>query len=238
MEFLKSLKYDSQFIKENMMGPNALKMIEELTLNLDLHPGMRVLDLGCGKGLTSIFLAKEFGAEVYATDLWIGATENFERFKNFGLEKSIIPIHANANHLPFANGYFDAVISVDAYYYFGREDDFMDKKLAPFIKPNGLIAMAFPGFKEEIHHNLPKELLISWKPEDLETFHSCQWWQQLLSKSKQITLESIEEMKCFEECWNDWLDTENTYAINDRLSMEAGGEKYMNIISVIAKKRG
>ena len=35
-----------------------------------LEPGMRVLDLGCGKGLSSIFLAKEFGVQVWAADLW------------------------------------------------------------------------------------------------------------------------------------------------------------------------
>ena len=67
------------------MGPNSLKMLEELTCGMDLKPGMKVLDLGCGKGLTSIFLAKEFGVTVYATDLWIGATENYERFKDLGL---------------------------------------------------------------------------------------------------------------------------------------------------------
>ncbi|MBC2396782.1 SAM-dependent methyltransferase [Clostridium tetanomorphum] len=237
MEFLKSSKYDNQFVKENMMGPNALKMIEELTVNLNLQPGMKVLDLGCGKGLTSIFLAKEFGVQVYATDLWIGATENFQRFKDFGLEEMIIPIHADANDLPFANEYFDAVISVDSYYYFGREDGFMDKKLAPFVKSNGIIAMSFPGFKEEIHNNLPKEILLSWRAEDMETFHSCEWWQQLLSKSKKITVEAIDEMMCFEECWKDWLNCENEYAVNDRRAMEAGAGKYMNIISVIARKR-
>lgn len=47
---------------------------------------MKILDLGCGKGLTSIFLAKEFGVQVYATDLWITAAENFERFKSSGLK--------------------------------------------------------------------------------------------------------------------------------------------------------
>jgi cyclopropane fatty-acyl-phospholipid synthase-like methyltransferase len=75
MQYPKTAKYDKQFVNDNLMGPNALKMVEELTLNLNLLPGMRVLDLGCGKGLTSIFLAKEFGVQVFATDLWITARE-------------------------------------------------------------------------------------------------------------------------------------------------------------------
>ena len=91
MKYPKSEQYDKQFLLENMMGPNALKILEELTEGIKLTSDMKILDLGCGKGLTSIFLAKEFGVQVYATDLWITAAENFERFKKLGLEDRIIP---------------------------------------------------------------------------------------------------------------------------------------------------
>lgn len=65
----RSLKYDTDFLKENMMGPNSMKIIEELSESLKLEKDMRVLDLGCGRGLTSIFLAKEYDVTVFATDL-------------------------------------------------------------------------------------------------------------------------------------------------------------------------
>jgi len=81
VKFLKSNQYDKAFLLENMMGPNCLKLLEEMMNSITLKKGMRVLDLGCVKGLTSIFLAKEFGVQVFATDLWITATENYERFK-------------------------------------------------------------------------------------------------------------------------------------------------------------
>lgn len=236
MEFIKSLQYDSQFVSENLMGPNPLKMLEELTANLNLHPGMRVLDLGCGKGLTSIFLAKEFGVQVYATDLWIGATENYARFQEMGLADKIVPIHADALDLPFAEEYFDAVISIDAYYYFGRDASYMDEKLAPFVVPGGVIALAFPGFIKDIHENLPPEFLLSWHAEDLDTFHSCEWWSNLLSQSKKIQIQHLGEMSCHETCWDDWLNSDVPYAINDRKSMEAGAGKYMNMISVVATR--
>jgi len=74
--FIKSNKYDTDFVKENMMGPNSMKIIEELSESLELEKGMRVLDLGCGRGLTSIFLAKEYDVTVFATDFWISATDN------------------------------------------------------------------------------------------------------------------------------------------------------------------
>lgn len=37
---------DITFLNENMMGPNAWLLAEELTANLPLKKGMRVLDLG------------------------------------------------------------------------------------------------------------------------------------------------------------------------------------------------
>ena len=51
-------KYDSNWIEENWMGPNPLWLLEELCKNLDLKPGMCVLDMGCGRGLTSVFWQK------------------------------------------------------------------------------------------------------------------------------------------------------------------------------------
>jgi len=130
----RSRKYDTDFLKESMMGPNSMKIVEELTGSLELEKGMRVLDLSCGRGLTSIFLAKEYDVTVFATDLWIGATENYERIKSMGLEDKIIPIHAEAHDLPFANEFFDLAICVDAYNYFGIEEDYLAKYLAPLVK--------------------------------------------------------------------------------------------------------
>lgn len=53
MKYPKSEQYDKQFLLENMMGPNALKILEELTEGIKLTSDMKILDLGCGKGLTS-----------------------------------------------------------------------------------------------------------------------------------------------------------------------------------------
>jgi len=51
----KTETYDQKWIEENWMGPNPLQLLEELCGNLSLLPGMKVLDMGCGKGLTSVF---------------------------------------------------------------------------------------------------------------------------------------------------------------------------------------
>jgi cyclopropane fatty-acyl-phospholipid synthase-like methyltransferase len=231
------MKFDDSFLKDNMMGPNVVTLTEELIDGIKFRPDMRIMDLGCGRGLSSMTIADKTGAQIFAVDLWIPAAENYERFKAMGFEKSIIPIHADVNELPFAQGYFDVIVSIDAYHYFGRDESFMDEKFAPYVKEGGIIALAFPGFKEDIHDDLPEAMLRSWSAEDLETFESFAWWEALLNKSKSVEVLSMREMSCHDASWADWLACDNPYAINDRVSMEAGAGQYMNLISVICKRK-
>ena len=83
-------------------GANALWLTEWLMSAIDVRPGMRVLDLGCGRAASSIFLRREFGVQVWATDLWISASENFQRIRDAGVEDGVFPLHADARSLPFA----------------------------------------------------------------------------------------------------------------------------------------
>ena len=236
LTFKKSLKYDADFVKENMMGPNSMKMVEELTESLKLEKGMRVLDLGCGKGITSIFLANEYDVTVFATDLWISATENYERIKSMGLEDKIIPIHAEAHDLPFANEFFDLAICVDAYHYFGVEEDYLAKHLAPLVKKGGQIAVAVPGLKEEFTNGVPAELQPYWIEDMTLTLHSADWWYDLWKNCDSVSIQECKELNCFEEAWQDWLSCDNDYARRDIGMMEAEGGNYFNLVSIVATK--
>ena len=79
-KYPKTEKYDVNWIEKNWMGPNPLWLLEDLCEHMDLRPGMKVLDMGCGKGITSVFLANEYGVTVFANDLWVSATDNLRRF--------------------------------------------------------------------------------------------------------------------------------------------------------------
>lgn len=79
-QFPRSATYDPNWVLEKQMDPNALWLTEALSQGMVLQPGMHALDMGCGRAASSIFLAKEFGLQVWATDLWIDASENWDRF--------------------------------------------------------------------------------------------------------------------------------------------------------------
>jgi len=106
--------YDAERVLQNQMGLNALWPTEWLCQEMVLRPGMRVLDRGCGKALSSIFLAREYGVQAWATDLGIPATDNLRRIGEAGLSDRVLPIHADTRCLPYGEAFFDATVCVDA----------------------------------------------------------------------------------------------------------------------------
>jgi len=51
--YARSNGYDPEWVARNQMGPNALWLTEALTEVMTIEPGMKVLDLGCGRAMSS-----------------------------------------------------------------------------------------------------------------------------------------------------------------------------------------
>ncbi len=236
MNYPRNKAYATPELLAKIMGPNPLKLEEELLLGHRIPSGAVVCDLGSGTGLTSVFLAKEYGFTVYAADLWSEPEENRKFFDSFGLShEQIIPVKADATALPFAPCFFDAIVSTDSYNYFGRDTAYLDEKLLPFLKPGGYVYIAVPGMKHDCHDKLPPELLLSWTPEQMDYMHDTAYWTRMVGQSRAEVL-CVEEMQSNEEVWADWLRQENEYAVSDRRSMEAGAGKYLNFIKIVLRK--
>lgn len=238
MKYPLSEKYGTPELMKKIMGPNPLKLEEELLTGHRIPEGSLVCDLGSGQGLTSVFLAREYGFTVYAADLWSDPEDNRRFFAQMGLtDAQVLPVKADASALPFAPETFDAVVSIDSYHYFGRNPAFLDEKLLPFVKAGGYVYIAIPGMKRDCHDHLPPELLLSWTPEDLETMHDAAYWRSIVSRSRDCEVLEVSEMVYNEEVWADWLRQENPYAVGDRKSMNAGAGKYLNFVKIVLRKK-
>ena len=224
-----------EFLKATMMGPNAMRVAEELASTLNIDENMRILDLGCGSGLSTLLLTKKYGAKVFAADLWISPTENYERFKSIGIDEQAVPISVDATKsLPFANGYFDLLFSVDAYHYFGDTAEMLPS-LIPFVKKGGIVAVAIPGLKYEFGKNIPAELQPFWNGEMARTLHSLEWWKELWERAEGVEMVDSREMACCREAWEEWLTGYHPVVAEDIKMMTAEGGKYFNMIQLIAK---
>jgi cyclopropane fatty-acyl-phospholipid synthase-like methyltransferase len=145
-------------------------------------------------------LAKEFGVQVWANDLWISASDNWERTRAAGLQDRVFPIHAEAHALPYADGFFDALVSLDAYHYFGTDDLYMGY-YARFVKPGGQIGIVVPGLRQECTDGLPSHLAPFWDW-DFWSFHSPEWWKRHWEKTGKLNVTQADSIP---EGWQHWL---------------------------------
>jgi SAM-dependent methyltransferase len=214
-EFPRSSAYDPSWMVTNQMGPNAVWLLEWLTAEMNLSPGMRVLDLGCGKAMTSIFLAKEFDVHVHAADLWIGPDANWKRVVEMGVEDRVCPLRAQAHALPFAHGYFDAIVSIDAYHYFGTDQLYLGYA-ATFLKEGGQIGIAVPGLMQPVEGEVPEYLSspqengkVFWERE-CWSFDTAERWRERWERSGKIAVERVDTL---DDGWRHWRDFEKAVEI-------------------------
>jgi cyclopropane fatty-acyl-phospholipid synthase-like methyltransferase len=92
----RSAAYDPQWMVDHRMGPNPLWLLEDLTRDCQLRPGMKVLDLGCGMGMTSVFLVREYGVQVWAAEHWLPADDNAARFRAAGVDGQVHAVATSA----------------------------------------------------------------------------------------------------------------------------------------------
>ena len=214
-------------------------LTEALSEVMILEPGMRVLDMGCGTAKSSIFLAREFDVEVWATDLWVKADENWQRIRDAGLEGRVFSIHAEAHALPFASEFFDASISMDAYHYFGTDDLYI-RPYSRLVKPGGQLGIIVPGLVEELSGPVPEHLAPYWVW-DFCSFHSPAWWRRHWEKSEQVEVE-LADMTA--DGWKHWLhwnevclrqaDREDS---DENRMLRADAGQHLGLTRVVARRK-
>ena len=134
--------------------------------------------------------------------------------------------------MPFADNYFDMIVSIDSYHYFGLEKDFFKYNIKPLLKENGEIYIAVPGLKDD-YEKVPEDLEHHISQDDFKFFKSINHWENLIKKDlKEI---KVQEMKCFDEAWQSWLSCDNPYAVEDIELLKADNGKYLNLISIKGK---
>lgn len=232
--FPRSSKYNPAWIAENGFGGHPLWQTEWLCEALPLEPGMRVLDLGCGRVKSSIFLAKEYDVEVWATDLWVTASENWQRIKAAGLENKVFPLHADARLLPFAGEFFDAILAVDCYSYYGTDDLYLNY-LANFVKPGGFIGIAGAGLVKEMTLPVPEHLKDFWS-QDLWALHSANWWRHLWERTGIVEITNCDTMPDGWKIWSLWHHRSWPDNTDEIKAIEVDAGEHLSYIRLVGKR--
>lgn len=227
-------KYPMEWIMENSMAPNPLWFTEDICKELDLKPGMKVLDMGCGMAISSIFMAKEFGVQVWANDLWIDQTENYKRVVEAGVENLVYPMKAEAHSLPYPHEFFDAIVCISSYEYFGTDELYFPWYISKLLKKGGKFAIIQPGLAKEFTI-VPDKLKKLWC-DDMYTWHSAQWWRNHLYKTGVVDINLSENLENGWKLWRDWEEMIDPDDGDAELLRVDGGE-YLTWIKLVATKK-
>jgi cyclopropane fatty-acyl-phospholipid synthase-like methyltransferase len=239
----RSARYDARFVVEHMMGPNPLWLTEALTSRLAVRPTERVLDLGCGRALSSIFLAREFGVRVEAVDLWVGADGNQRRIEAAGLADRIVATRADALALPFGDEIFDAIVSVDAFHCFGTAEGVLES-VTRVLRPGGRIGIVVPGLDHEV--GTWPEHLLAWWEDGFSTFHSPEWWRDHWSRTGSVVVGTAEWLADGHDHWlvwsravDDWARSQGREPYEREVAMlEADHDHLLGFVVLTATKPG
>jgi cyclopropane fatty-acyl-phospholipid synthase-like methyltransferase len=235
--FPRSAKYHPDWILAGASGAaNSLWLTEWLTTAMQLQPGMRVLDLGCGRAASSIFLRREFGVQVWATDLWFSASENLRRIRDAGVEDGVFPIHADARALPFAAEFFDAIVSIDSFLHYGAEDHYLNY-LARLVKPGGQIGIAQAGLTREMGDAIPAHLQEWWYQDQLWSLHSAAWWRHHWERTRILNIENADTLSDGWRDWRDWLRLVAPDNVTEIGALEADAGSHLGYVRVVGRRR-
>jgi len=200
--------YTRDEIYRDCFGPGALYLAARMVRTMRLAQGDVVLDLGSGKGETSIFLARHFGVRVVAVDLWTPATFLNVKFAARGYRDRILPLHLDiTGPLPFADDYFDAIFCMNSFSFYGGSVEFL-RHLLRHLRAGGQLCLGSEVLSDEL---TPEQLadppcVYSFRlpppDDDVDVFeddfkkqHTPEWWRDLFDRSGMLRVVDCHELE-------------------------------------------
>jgi SAM-dependent methyltransferase len=185
------------------MAPGGLLLAQMLADELSIEDGAKVLDLGCGRGQSSVYLATRHRAQVTSLDMWIGVDERQRRAIGAGVGAQVTALQGDVRRgLPIAAGSLDAIFCMQAFHCFGTQP-WVLTYLASLLKPGGKLGIAQGCFREE-PDPLPSLFADTdgWNVE-YGKYHSADWWRRHLSSNDQLEVLMAREVVDGDILWED-----------------------------------
>ena len=137
------------------MENHHISITQQTLAVMKLKPGERVLDLGCGAGWASRLLAHAVGGgdrpgQVVGLDV---SDEMIRRARATSQQyDNILFVVGSAQQIPWQEGFFDKVLSVESFYYYGDQGGALDE-VRRVMAPGGELNILINLYKDN-HYSL------------------------------------------------------------------------------------
>ena len=144
-------------------GPGSFDSARKaLTLMPDLPDNCHVLDVGCGPGRQTIYLAQLTNGRITAVDNHQPFLDQLTRSAvEQGLDRRITPLNEDMNHLALPELSFDLIWSEGALYQMGFANGL--KSMKRFLRPGGYLAVTEAVWLKD--EKPPPEVWEIWEEE-------------------------------------------------------------------------
>ncbi|MHA2314506.1 MAG: class I SAM-dependent methyltransferase [Candidatus Hermodarchaeia archaeon] len=137
------LAWEHMYAKGRFLRQPIHGEMTKIAKRLEARGVKRVLDLGCGSGRHTVFLAK-IGFDVFGLDLApTGLSETIQHLAEAGLTAHVTL--SDIQRLPYDDEFFDAIISVQVIHH-NRIRDIEEtiSEMSRVLKPGGLVWVTVP----------------------------------------------------------------------------------------------
>ena len=137
------------------MNESHARLVDWGLTHLDLRPNDTVLDIGCGGGNTLARMAERVTeGHLVGIDYAETSVEASRAFNAALVESGRMEIlHGSVEALPFADAHFDAVVTVESFYFWPNPEACL-KEVARVVKPGGTFLLLAEIYERD---DLPAE---------------------------------------------------------------------------------
>ncbi|MCL2518698.1 MAG: hypothetical protein FWF15_09065, partial [Oscillospiraceae bacterium] len=143
-----------------------------------------------------------------------------------------------ARKLPFAKEFFDAILCVDSYIYYGVDESYLEN-ITQFLKPGGKIGMVVPGYMKDVSDGMP-DYLVKFLGDELWTWQNLSWWKNLWEQNDSISINVADTLQDGCALWLRWEEALNSVGKNrhpDEIEIfKQDKGDYMGFIRLVATK--
>jgi SAM-dependent methyltransferase len=174
--------------------------------------------------------------QVWAADLWFSASENLQRIRDADVEDGVFPIHADARSLPFAAEFFDAILSIDSFFYYGTDDLYL-QYIARLLKRGGQLGIAGVGLMRELDGPIPAHLREWWAADQPWCLHSAAWWRRHWGRTDILDVEVADTLCDGWRFWIDWLRLVAPDNVTEIQALESDCGSHLGYVRAVGRAR-